>query len=53
MVKLCLEGKVKYILKPSEDKKKYDDIINFVKVHDKANEVQKYLNYGMIVERNL
>jgi DNA-directed RNA polymerase beta' subunit len=24
-----------------------------VKVHDKANEIQKYLNYGMIVERNL
>lgn len=53
MVKLCLEGKVKYIMKPSEDKKKYDDIINFVKVHDKANEIEKYLNYGMIVERNL
>lgn len=24
-----------------------------MKVHDKANEIQKYLNYGMIVERNL
>jgi hypothetical protein len=52
IVKLCKEGKVRYLLKPNEDKKNYEDVINFVKLHD-PNEIEKYLNYGMVVERCL
>lgn len=53
MKRLCLEGKVKYILKPSEDNRKYEDIVNWVKVHNKEEEIEKMINYGTIVERML
>jgi hypothetical protein len=39
---------VRYLIKPNETKKNYEDVINFVKLHD-PNEIEKYLNYGMVV----
>jgi DNA-directed RNA polymerase beta' subunit len=53
MVKLCLEGKVKYIIKPSEDRRKHEEIMNLMKIYDKPEEIAKVINYGTIVERNL
>ena len=53
MIKLCLEGKVKYIIKPSEDRRKHEEIMNLMKIYDKPEEIAKVVNYGTIVERNL
>lgn len=35
MVKLCAEGRVRYIIKPSEDRKKAEEIVNLMKIYDR------------------
>ena len=35
MIKLCTEGRVKYIIKPSEEKRKQEDIVNLMKIYDR------------------
>jgi len=37
--KLCEEGKVRYFLKLSEDRKKYEDVISLIRSNDRSAEI--------------
>jgi hypothetical protein len=45
---LCKEGKIKVFIKPNKEKETYDEF----RVLGSRN-IEKEINYGVIVERNL
>jgi DNA-directed RNA polymerase beta' subunit len=53
IIELCKKGSVKFILRPSIDNKKYEDFIYVNKLANSAEQIEKHLSYGTIVERNL
>ena len=53
IVRLCLEGKVKFIIRPTQDRPTFEDFIVMSKVGKSEEEVKKFLSYGTVVERVL